>query len=280
MCRWLAYHGAPIFMDELLFQPNNSLINQSLLARHASCVTNGDGFGVGWYTARRHPGLFRDVRPAWNDDNLRSLSEQIEARLFFAHVRASTGTSTSRPNCHPFRHGNWMFMHNGKVGGYDRIRRALEFKLTEELYNQRGGTTDSEVLFLLAIGNGLFEDPVGAFRRTLGEVEQLMAEAGVEEPLRVTCAATDGERLYALRYSSDNASPSLFYAEGGALTIKDGECRFAAGPGSVLILSEPLDMAVECWHAVPEGQVLVSDGHGVTLEPFAIEARPALQLAV
>jgi hypothetical protein len=145
----------------LLFEAQNSLINQSLACQRGSVATNGDGFGVGWYGTQDKPGLYRDIRPAWNDDNLRSLAEQIEARLFFAHVRASTGTPTTRQNCHPFRHGNWLFMHNGRIGGYDKVRRDLEFRIAPHLYNDRIGTTDSEIIFLLLLGNGhCFRDHV------------------------------------------------------------------------------------------------------------------------
>ena len=118
MCRWLSYSGAPIFLEKLIFEPEFSLIAQSLHARKAAVATNGDGFGVGWYGERPYPGLYRDIRPAWNDDNLRNMSEQIRSRLFLAHVRHSTGTAIARMNCHPFRHGKWLFMHNGQIGGY------------------------------------------------------------------------------------------------------------------------------------------------------------------
>jgi glutamine amidotransferase len=104
MCRWLAYAGPELLIERLLFAPSNSLIQQSLSAQQSIVPTNGDGFGLGWYGDQSLPGLFRDTLPAWNDANLRSISEQIRSRLFFAHVRASTGTSTSRENCHPFRH--------------------------------------------------------------------------------------------------------------------------------------------------------------------------------
>jgi len=126
MCRWLTYCGDPIYLDKVLFEPRNSLISQSLRARHSHVTTNGDGFGIGWYGERPTPGVYRDILPAWNDQNLKSLAHQIRSGLFLAHVRASTGTATSRANCHPFAHGKWLFMHNGQIGGYERIRRRLE----------------------------------------------------------------------------------------------------------------------------------------------------------
>ncbi|HYF08743.1 MAG TPA: class II glutamine amidotransferase, partial [Acetobacteraceae bacterium] len=178
MCRWIAYAGPPLRMDTLLFRPENSLIRQSLHATRG-VTTNGDGFGLGWYGERSFPGLYRDILPAWNDANLRSLAEQVRARLFFAHVRASTGTATSRENCHPFAFEHLLFMHNGRIGGYDRIRRRLEALVDDAFYQHRRGTTDSEVFFLLALSNGLFDEPIPALARTLGQVRRVMAEAGI-----------------------------------------------------------------------------------------------------
>src|SRR3546814_4163740 len=100
MCRWLAYTGAPVFLDELICKPTHSLVEQSLCATEAKSPTNGDGFGIGWYGERPEPGLYREVLPAWNDPNLRNLAYQIRAGLFFAHVRASTGTASSRSEEH------------------------------------------------------------------------------------------------------------------------------------------------------------------------------------
>ncbi len=91
MCRWIAYKGKPIYLDALVAAPERSLIAQSICAAEAKVSTNGDGFGVGWYGDREVPGLYREVRPAWSDENLKSLCSQVRSSLFFAHVRASTG---------------------------------------------------------------------------------------------------------------------------------------------------------------------------------------------
>lgn len=278
MCRWLAYSGSPLRLHALLFETQNSLINQSLACQRASVATNGDGFGVGWYGTQKKPGLYRDIRPAWNDDNLRSLAEQIESPLFFAHVRASTGTATTRQNCHPFRHDNWLFMHNGRIGGYDKVRRCLEFQIPEALYNERIGTTDSEIIFMLLIGNGLLSDPANAYRKTIADIETAMQAQGVTEPLRLTACATDGERLYAIRYSSDQAAPTLFYAQGQQVQVENGTCAFTEGAGSVLVLSEPLDRSDACWNEVPEGYFLTAIGDRVTLQPV-VPAEPISAVA-
>ncbi|MEX0760572.1 MAG: ATP-binding protein, partial [Tistlia sp.] len=138
MCRWTVHAGEPVFLEQLVLEPCHSLIAQSQHAREAKAETNGDGFGLGWYGERPEPGLYREILPAWSDANLRSLCQQLRARLFFAHVRASTGTATARANCHPFAFGRWLFMHNGQIGGYERIRRRVEALIPDALYGDSG----------------------------------------------------------------------------------------------------------------------------------------------
>ena len=268
MCRWLAYVGAPLRIDQLLFEPQNSLIRQSLQARLGASTTNGDGFGLGWYGERGFPGLYRDVLPAWHDANLRSIAEQIRSRLFMAHVRSSTGTSTSRENCHPYRYENALFMHNGQIGGYLRIRRDIENLIDPQVYPARLGTTDSEALFLLAISNGLLEDPHAAFSKTIGQIRDLMAARDIQEPFRMTAALADGERLFALRYSSDDLPPSLYYAEGGEIAVDGGDVKILPGRGSLLVLSEPLDRHEGPWREVPAGHVLESRAGTAHVSPL------------
>ncbi len=259
MCRWLAYSGRPLYLEDFLFKPENSLINQSLHARKGHVATNGDGFGVGWYGDRSEPGLFRDIRPAWNDENLRSIAEQIRTGHFFAHVRASTGTSISRANCHPFQHGRWMFMHNGQIGGFDRVARDLDFAIDPEFYRARRGTTDSETIFLLMLTYGLERDPEHALARTLGKIVEVTQKAGTADPFRFTAAFTDGRRIYAARFSSDGHSPTLFYGCGTGIRAADGGgCSDGSGgEDSLLVLSEPLDTDLSHWTAVGESALLV-----------------------
>ena len=268
MCRWLAYGGPLLPLQELLFKPRNSLIRQSIAATRSIVPTNGDGFGVGWYGEQSTPGIFRDTLPAWNDANLRSLAEQISSRLFFAHVRASTGTSTSRENCHPFRRGKFLFMHNGAIGGFHRIRRAIERLIPDDIYHDRIGTTDSEAFFLLACANGLESDVAGALKRTVIQVLGVMEDAKVVEPFHMASAISDGQSIYALRYSNDARSPSLYYATGSAIEIRDADVHFAPGEAAVLVLSEPLDEAKEGWIEIPEAHILQTVGGAVRISKF------------
>ena len=268
MCRWLAYGGPALSLQDLLFKPRNSLIRQSLSASRSIVPTNGDGFGLGWYGTLPTPGIFRDTLPAWNDANLRSLAEQISARLFFAHVRASTGTSTSRENCHPFRRGAHLFMHNGAIGGFARVRREIEQLIPDDIYRDRLGTTDSEAFFLLACGNGLMEDVPRALEKTVGQVLRVMERAGISDPFRMTAAVADGRSIYALRYSSDAKSPTLYYATGGAIEIDSTTVHFTPGDAAVLVLSEPLDEGPDGWIEIPEAHLLQTSGGAARITRF------------
>lgn len=256
MCRWLTYRGKPVYLEELIFEPDYSLIDQSLRARKGATTTNGDGFGVGWYGNRREPGLFREVLPAWNDGNLRALAHQIQSQLFFAHVRASTGTATMRANCHPFAVGPWLFMHNGQIGGYEMVRRALDNCLPDDLYLHRSGTTDSESIFLHLLANGVEDDPKAAMEATIRTVERCIVSAGMDEAFRMTTAFSDGQCLYAARYSTDPDPPTLYYRQ---------------DEGGTMVVSEPHGETNRGWKLVAPSTFLHCDERGdVTLEPMNI----------
>jgi glutamine amidotransferase len=260
MCRWLAYSGPPVHPDAYLFEAENSLIQQSMSAQLAITPTNGDGFGLGWYGDNPQPGLFRDVLPAWNDENLKCVAEQVESRLFFAHVRASTGAGIARSNCHPFRYGNWLFMHNGQIGGYASIRHELDRLIAPEFYRFRQGGTDSETFFYILLSNGLETDPQTAFARTVGQVENIMSEAGVESALRLTATATDGERIFAVRYANDDRAPTLYAG------------RDQTEGSSLMILSEPLNSQAEDWREVPMSHFITAHNGEIEDTAFAPQA--------
>ncbi|MDX2222241.1 MAG: class II glutamine amidotransferase [Rhodospirillaceae bacterium] len=258
MCRWITYAGPPIYLEKLIYEPENSLVRQSLSARRARVPTNGDGSGIGWYGERDLPGLYRETRPAWNDPNLRSLAHQIRSRLFFAHVRASTGTAASIANCHPFAHGRWIFMHNGQIGGYEKVRRRLDAAIPDDVYNARVGTTDSEAFFYLLFGQGLDHDPPRALARAVRLVLDEMARAGTDEPFRMTAALSDGRTIYALRYASDPEPPSLYFARDSGARDSGARDSGARDGERLMVVSEPLDADEGSWTAVDTGHLLVS----------------------
>ncbi|MER5718963.1 class II glutamine amidotransferase [Streptomyces sp. NPDC002132] len=276
MCRWLAYSGTPVLLDTILYKPQHSLIDQSLHARMGVETTNGDGFGIGWY--ERHvdtPAIVREVGPAWNNRNLREISGHVCSPLFFAHIRASTGTAVQETNCHPFRHGRWMWMHNGAIAEFHRMRRELALAVDPGLFLDIEGSTDSEMMFFLALTFGLEKDPPAGVARMADFVERTGHAHGVEFPLQMTVAVTDGERLWAFRYSSQKASRTLFYST-RVDTLRalhpDVEFLREVSDETRLIVSEPLGGLPGAWQEVPEGTYGVVQAGGDEIHPFVPQA--------
>jgi predicted glutamine amidotransferase len=259
MCRWLAYFGNPIPPAMLLVEPENSLVRQSRQERETG-MPNADGFGLGWYAERDVPGLYKSVSPAWGDRNLHEIARQITARIFLGHVRAATGTPVEETNCHPFRYGRWVFVHNGCVTDWPRRRRDLLLAVDPEVFPNILGSTDSEVLFHLALTFGLEDDPLGGLERMAGFVEQAGHDHGVDEPLQMTVGLSDGERVFAARYASGERANSL-YVSADAEAVREmypEDPRFEEfGDNARAVVSEPLGDLEGLWHELPAGSALV-----------------------
>ncbi len=269
MCRWLAYSGAPIYLDSLVFHTEHSLIDQSLEAHSSPTTTNGDGFGIGWYGGRETPGLYRHIQPAWNDGNLRDLTAQILSPLYFAHVRAATGTAVQSTNCHPFRHERWLFVHNGEIEAYKSLRRQLMMGIPDEYFSMVCGTTDSELIFYLALGFGLEEDPIGALERTVGFIESLGAEEGVDNILQMAIGFSEGSKIYAVRYSTERRSRTLYHTRTGLAL--EAICPQLQGQthDAVAVVSEPLTRPAQDWVEIPESTAVIVEHGSVTYQPFS-----------
>jgi predicted glutamine amidotransferase len=273
MCRWLAYSGSAIRLEELLVKRDRSLIDQSLHARQGATPTNGDGFGVGWYEdgGDRPPRLYRSTHPAWNDRNLRELAAGIESPLFFAHIRASTGTAIQETNTHPFRYGRWLWMHNGLIREFARLRRELVLAVDHSLFLSIEGTTDSELMFYLALTFGLQDDPVTAVERMVGFVEQTGHRNGVDQPIQMTIATSDGRTVWAFRYSSEQNSRSLYFSTRmDALKAHYPDIEELAGLSDEtrVVVSEPLGDLPGAWNEVPESHVGIVQPGKDELRPF------------
>lgn len=255
VCRWLAYSGSPIRIEELLYRPAHSLIDQSLHSQLGAETTNGDGFGLGWYDDAGRAGLFRSVEPAWSDVNLRELAAHVTSRTVFAHIRASSGSPVQQTNCHPFRYENRLWMHNGLIREFDRVKRELVLDVDPSLYPRIEGSTDSEVLFFLALTYGLMDDPVPAVERAVGFVEAVGHAHGIEHPIQMTVATTAGETVHAFRYSSERSSRTLYFS-----TAVDALRRlYPSNPlfqrlddETRLVVSEPLGPLADAWNEMPE----------------------------
>lgn len=258
MCRWIAYRGETTALEHYVTSPAHSLVTQSIAALESTASVNGDGFGLGWYGAHPEPGLYREVRPAWSDDNLRYLCRHLQSHLFFAHVRAATGTPITRPNCHPFACAKWLFMHNGFIGNWTRLRRQVEALIPDTLYPARIGTTDSEAMFLAIVGAGM-DDPVAATETILARLTNLVGP----DRMRFTAALANGKDLYAFRYAVNDRANTLYYRE---------------SEQGIVVVSEPLDSDHRNWLPVPESHVLVAKaGEPTRIVPFLYQHREAAE---
>jgi glutamine amidotransferase len=260
--------------------PQHSLVAQSLDSPLGAETVNGDGFGFGWYPPDSQvgsvPGLFRSIEPAWHDQNLRELTQSVESALFFSHVRAAAGPPIQQTNCHPFRFGNWLFMHNGALAGFGSVKRDLTFAVDPSLYPHIEGTTDSEVLFHLALTFGLREDPVAAMAKAIQMVESVGHEHGVTFPMQGTVAVSDGVTVWAFRYSSQRQTRTLFHSADIATLRQmypDVEQPRVFGKRAHVVVSEPLNDLPGAFIEVPESTVAVLDESGYHHHPFLVGER-------
>ncbi|HEV3302969.1 MAG TPA: class II glutamine amidotransferase [Planctomycetaceae bacterium] len=276
MCRWLAYHGPAIRLEDILFRTEHSLIDQSLSSLSKETATNGDGFGVGWYGNRTKPGLFRSIRPAWNDFNLHELAAHITSPLFLAHVRATSKATVQETNCHPFRYSRWLFVHNGEIEEIERFRRDLLFQVAPQFFPHIQGTTDSELMFYLALTLGLEDDPIGGLERMAGLVEKVAGTQGVAQALWMTLGLSDGQRMYAVRYASDSDAPTLYHTADTEHLYRLNKTLRTQSPQPIrLIVSEPIGNVAEAWQEIPQNTAVSFIDGQFEQQPFRPTPPPA-----
>jgi predicted glutamine amidotransferase len=256
MCRWIAYIGNSIYMDEIITKPSSSLVEQSMNAKMSYTKdgnilsTNGDGFGVGWYDEKLEPGLFKESDPAWASENLSEICSQINARIFMAHIRAASTGAVQRTNSHPFKYKNILFQHNGYLENFDKIRRDMHSELSDEFYNCIKGTTDSEAFFYLALTYGLAKDPKAAFEKSIKFLIKAYKKHKLKPEFNLSCAMSDGKSIYTIRYSINRRANSQFYSndKNCLKNIYDSDMQMMSG---VLIVSEPIDHGDDRWKEMP-----------------------------
>jgi predicted glutamine amidotransferase len=276
MCRWMAWLGQPVLIEELLFNTQHGIVDQSLHSQMGAETTNGDGFGMGWYGVGNGPGLYHSVTPAWADANLRELAGHVESPLFLAHVRAAIGSPVQQTNCHPFRRGNWLFVHNGYVADLQTLRRDLMLAIDPELFADVRGSTDTEVVFHLALTFGLEEDPMGAMERTVGLIEATGRAHGLSGLVQGTFGISDGETVWAVRYATEGPARTLFASSDvdAIHRLYPENARLARlGPDDRLIVSEPFADLPGVWHEIPQSTA-VTVRYGGELDHRPFQPRP------
>ena len=175
MCRWMAWHGQPILIEELLFKTKHGLIDQSLHSKLGAETTNGDGNGVGWYGTGGEPGRVSQHLPRLGGrEPAPPCGPHRNAALPRARPRElrNGGPAEQLP---PLLPRTWLFVHNGLVNEFHAVRRELMLALDAQSVGEIEGSADSEVLFHLALGFGLEDDPLAALELAVGFVEQTLA---------------------------------------------------------------------------------------------------------
>jgi glutamine amidotransferase len=275
MCRLMMYMGTPIIIDKLLYQPKNSLVNQSINAKELEEPLNGDGFGIGWYVpeVNNEPVNFVSVHPAWSNRNLRNLAPKIRTECFIAHVRAASVGEVSESNCHPFQYKNILMAHNGGVEHFSKIKRKLREPLTDELYNWIKGQTDSEHIFAYLL-NQLFknhktitpEAVIDSFEITFRDLKKMMTDAGIKEEGYLNMVFTNGLFIVGTRYVTDPTQEplTLYHSEGTRYVVEDGVTHMMAPEDddhAVLVVSERLTDDKN-WTLIPANHFVIVENTG------------------
>lgn len=271
MCRWLAYRGDPILVGDLILKAKHNLIDQSLHSNSTTTPTNGDGFGMGWYDNQKYPGLYRTIRPAWNDLNLRNLAYHIDSHLFLAHIRAASLANIQETNCHPFRYKNWLFVHNGQIAKFELIHQKLLAMINPEYFNNIVGSTDSEIMFHLALTLGLEKDVPAAITEMVRVVEMSAKEKGVDESLWMTLGISDGANIWGFRYGSNGKGPSLYISPSiEELKILNPHIGDKFGNNAACLVSEPIGDYMDKWKSIPENSMIRITDENIEISNFPV----------
>ena len=288
MCRFALYLGARIPLASLVTDPAHSIVRQSHHSRERAEPLNGDGFGVAWYTPEfsPQPAVFRDLTPAWNNQNLINIARVTTSHCILAHVRAASAGPVAQLNCHPFAADRFTFMHNGDVAGFGSIRRRLLEGLSDEAFHAISRSTDSEHVFALFLdqhrrlgGHAGVEIMADALEATIAEISSLATAAGSNDDSYLNLAVSDGLSAVVSRHSTGapEEANSLYLHDGGNYVCEQGVCRMAPegnGHGAVLIASEPLT-AESSWRQVPTNHlVMVDPQRRLTIRAIAACASP------
>jgi predicted glutamine amidotransferase len=285
MCRFIAYQGEPVLIADLLYRPRHSLVRQSMSAEQMSQTFNADGFGIGFYTDDQPaPCVMRSTVPAWANRGLENLAYRVHSRVVFGHVRAAShGLPVQDTNTHPFSNGRYQFMHNGWIGSFRSIKRALQSSLGDAAWEAIEGTTDSEHAFALVIdelgGPGAGVTPAdlrAAVVRAIARIRELDVATGSPRPMVCNFAITDGTATVVSRFAANAAKPaSLFYSAGDSYRVHGDDCDMVPSAdgtyGAMMVASEPLTRQPEDWVEIPDNHTItISPDNTVAVEPIVL----------
>lgn len=295
MCRFMIFKGKePMMLEDLLTKPAHSIINQSFDSRLRLDMrnpVNGDGFGVGYYSTANQPCIFKAITPAWNNVNLNNLATCTESNLVFGHVRASTQGVLAETNCHPFSFGKIMFMHNGGILAFSKIKKTVINHIEDKFFLLIEGSTDSECCFVLFLDtlykmgydpadeNVMFTHQI--LRQALLTTIELLKNWQVQftsEPSLLNFAVTDGELIVVSRYitSKTDEAASLHFSTGSKFFEYEPGLfkmeRLDRAQDVIFVASEPLTFERNDWICVPTNTTItISKTNSVLMHPIKDE---------
>lgn len=295
MCRFMIFKGKdPMVLEDLLTKPAHSIINQSFDSRLRLDMhnpVNGDGFGVGYYSTANQPCIFKAITPAWNNVNLNNLSMCTESHLVFGHVRASTQGVLAETNCHPFSFGKVMFMHNGGILSFNKMKKKLINRLEDQFFELIQGSTDSECCFVLYIDT-LYKMGYDASDKKTVFTHQVLREALLttielikhwqmaitDEPSLMNFAVTDGQLVVISRYitSKTDEAASLHFSTGSRFFEYETGLfkmeRLDRSQDVIFVASEPLTFERNDWISVPTNTTItISKSNSILMHPIEDE---------
>lgn len=275
MCRWIAYSGEKVKLEQYIISPAHSLLRQGTQAKmlqHPDGTmlnVNGDGYGAGWYSEEDTPCVVKEEIPVWNSENFKNICHHTSSHLFMAHVRLTTTGEVHRENSHPFAYKNWLFQHNGYITDFHEVQRDLQMDIAPELYPCVRGTTDSETFFYLALTYGLEQNPKAAMEKLYNRLVEANKKRGGGR-FNLSCAFSDGHKLYTIRVA-DGVAPNTQFYSSNPKCLDDFEDNDTFLPeGSVLLVSEPLNDLSDKWTEVQDGSFVTIWGGEVAVQGLSI----------
>jgi glutamine amidotransferase len=287
MCRALLYLGEPVLLDDLLFRPDSSLVNQAYMPKMLHML-NLAGFGMmAWDRAGAAPDAphrYHSVALPIFDRNLKSLATKVKAECVVAHVRGvaySTTVNVSEQNTHPFRFDGCTvaMAHNGDIYRIGEMKPTLTAHIKPEFQRQIAGSTDSEWVYALLLSQlpDPMREPEGdelpdAVARTVDILRAARTAHGIDISSSCNLFVATGKQVLGLRHCFDfgryrTGSPdqvheanmaflSMWFTTGRDFGLRDGEWQMAGGgedvPHAIMVASEPLSSNTSSWLEVPE----------------------------
>ena len=111
-----------------------------------------------------------------------------------------------------------------------------------------------------------------AVERMVGFVEETGQRHGVEDPIQMTVATTDGRSVWVFRYSSEGDSRTLYFStrmdDLKALYPESEELLATLSDETRVVVSEPLGDLPGVWNEVPESHLGIVRPGDDELRPF------------